>query len=179
MVKTAKDILIKAEIKPLLAYTFSDEINLLFYKKIDLPFNGKIGRILSLLSSYATSSLQFYLLSLGKAKIFPVFSAQAFKVKSDKKILEYFYWRCSASLRNFLKEYTLKVLGKKFLSLSKEEITKKLCEKGIILKKLPRWEKYGTIVCYRMDKRKNLTQKSVDFTSEKGRKWLKSYLKEK
>jgi hypothetical protein len=45
------------------------------------------------------------------------------------------------------------------------------------LKRLPRWEKYGTIVYYRMDKRKNLTQKSVDFTSEKGRKWLESYLK--
>jgi tRNA(His) 5'-end guanylyltransferase len=124
MVKTAKDILIKAEIKPLLAYTFSDEINLLFYKKIDLPFNGKIGRILSLLSSYATSSLQFYLLSLGKAKIFPVFSAQAFKVKSDKKILEYFYWRCSASLRNFLKEYTLKVLGKSSFSSLKRKLLK-------------------------------------------------------
>ena len=192
MVNTAKNLLTKTEFKISLAYTTSDEINLLFSDNF-IPYNGRIEKILSLLASYATSAFQFYLLKVSSKKEFLSFDAKIIKVNSFNDILEYFSWRTFASIRNFLNAYGKTILGEKnILRLKGKELVEKLIEKGFNVDSMPKWQKYGTTIYWKTVKkegfnpvtgkkvytyRRKLAKKIVDFTDEKGKGWFKSYFK--
>jgi len=160
MVKTAKSLFRKLEFKPLFSYTFSDEINLLFYKS---PSDRKLGYIIRLLPSYTSSLLQSYLSSLRSSENSLVdFLIQVFKTRFSEDVLEYFSCRCSSCLNNFIKKY---VSGFPY------------GQKGFNLRVFPKWEKYGTVIYRRIRKKERLLQKSINLADENGRKWLSRYLK--
>jgi len=55
MVRSTHDFFSKSGINPTLAYLFSDEINLVFVQ--DLPFNGRLEKIDSVIPSFIASAL--------------------------------------------------------------------------------------------------------------------------
>jgi len=192
MVETAKDLMVKTGLNISLAYTASDEISLLFLKDTHLPFRGRIEKILSILSSYASSSLQNHLRISFSYEGLLSFDARIVKIHTRQEIMEYFSWRCLESFRNFLNSYAQSLIGRKeTFGMKGEEIIKKLHIRGFNVHKAPQWEKYGTLIYWRRVekrgynpmtrkevtvKRRKIFASSIDLTSPHGRKDLENLL---
>ena len=154
MVESAKS-LFKNNLNPILAYVFSDEINVLF---LEAPFNGRIEKIDSIVASLLSSafSLELYLRrNIGKtisfdARVVPI---------PDKKILEYLAWRQLECWRNHINSYAFYTLVEK--GFSREDAAKMLKGlksaelhdlvfkgKGINLAKTPTWQRRGILLYF-------------------------------
>jgi len=192
MVEAAKDLMTETGLNISLAYTMSDEISLLFLKDTHLPFKGRVEKILSILSSYASSSLQNHLRDCFSYEGLLSFDARIIKIHTHREIMEYFIWRCLESFRNFLNSYAQSLIGRKeTFGMKGEEIVKELHLRGFNIHEAPPWQKYGTLIYWRQIekrgrnmmtgkevtvKRRRIYASSFDLTSPYGRKRLENLL---
>lgn len=138
----------KSGLSPSFAYTFSDEVNLLF---LDTTFDGRVEKLDSVIPSYLSSALTI-LLGLEE----PIsFDSRIIPISSDK-VSEYMVWRQREAWRNCISSYgyyTLRRegLGKKeatslLRSKKANDLHEMMFERGINLAKVPAWQRRGVVV---------------------------------
>jgi len=192
MVGVVRDLMKKTGLNVSLAHTASDEISLLFSGDTHLPFNGRIEKIISVISSYASSSLQNRLREVFSYRGIVSFDARIVKVHTRRDILDYFSWRCLESFRNFLNSYAQKLMGqRKAFGMKGKEVVEELRLRGFEIRRAPRWQRYGTLVYWRLVekrgfnpmtgeevtvKRRRIFTSSFDLLSPSGRKHLENML---
>lgn len=138
------------EFKPLIAYTQSDEISLIFKNDYYNPliFNARRDKLNSVLASYATSVFCRYYYDNVDTEIFPSFDSRSFNVPDLSEAVNYLIWReLDASKNSVLSAgyayFTRDQMFKKNLS----EIRGMLYEeKGIIWEDYPSSFKIGSYV---------------------------------
>jgi len=193
MVGTAGDLMTETGLNISLVHTASDEISLLFLRNAHLPFNGRIEKILSILPSYASSSLQARLRNIFSYQGLISFDARIVKVHTLREVLDYFSWRCLESFRNFLNSYAQSLIGwREAFGMKGEEIVKELRLRGFDIREAPQWEKYGTLIYWgQVEKRgynpmtgeevtarrRRIFKISIDPSSLRGRKRLEDLLR--
>ena len=193
MVGVGKDLMANIGFNISLAHTASDEISLLFLKDEHLPYNGRIEKILSIISSYASSSLQNHLREAFSYDGLISFDARIVKVYTQSEILEYFSWRCLESFRNFLNSYAQQIIGRKeTFRMKGEEMVKELHRRGFSIQEAPQWQKYGTMIYWGQIvkrgynpitgeevsvKRRKIFLSSIDPSSIHGRKELENIIR--
>ena len=187
MINTASDIMLETDFQAHLSYTSSDEINLLFTNNSPLPYSGRLEKILSLLSAYASSSFQYQMADLLKENALLSFETRIIKINNLNEILKYFVWRISVAYRSFQNVYVqhFKQLNEKF----KKERNKDLVIENLL--DVPKWQKYGTIL-YRKNfktftnkkttrrsiaNKQKLCRSTVNLLNYTGHKWLKKTIK--
>jgi tRNA(His) guanylyltransferase len=158
-------------LSPILAYTFSDEISLLF---LDAPFAGRVEKIDSVIAGFLSGALS---LSLGRAismdcRAIPVCKAE---------IVEYLVKRQDESWRNHVFSYgfymrieegqTAAHAMEQLRGMCEHEIHELAFCKGINLAKTPTWERRGVLV-YRKDGRVVEEWDLPLFNSEEGRRLI-------
>jgi len=192
MVNVVKELMKKTEFKASIAYTASDEINLFFPKKFSLPHNGRVEKLLSLSSAYATSSFQNHVRVILPYKEPLSFDSRIIKFNSDKDVLDYIQWRAIISFRNFLNAYCQIFIGKKeCLGMKGKQVVRQLYNRGINVNKTPAWERYGTLIYWKIVEktgynpitgeevrvqRKKVTHKTFDITNLNGRLLLQEFI---
>ncbi|WP_432644462.1 tRNA(His) guanylyltransferase Thg1 family protein [Methanobrevibacter sp.] len=143
------------EFSPIFVYAFSDEISMLFD---NVPFNGRIEKIDSVMASFASSS--FAINYNTKFKKPPAFDSRVIPI-SDDDILEYFKWRQDESWRNcvnshgicYLKsKYSNNVSNDKINGMNLSDIHELLFKNGINLNDIDTYKKRG-IAVYRKNKK--------------------------
>ena len=154
-IEVSKDLI--NEFNPKYVYTFSDEINILFE---ELPFNGRIEKINSVISSFISSSFMKHLLlnknqfDVDLTTIKPV-SFDCRIISTSQHIKDYFKWRQDEAWRNCLNGYAQYILNKTHTNkeiseilykLKKSEIHDLLYNHGINISKVPTWHKRGLCV---------------------------------
>lgn len=135
---------------PVMAYAFSDEINLLF---TDAPFTGRVEKIDSVVAGSLSGALS---LSFGCAlsmdcRIIPVCRSE---------IIDYLIERQDEAWRNHVFSYGFCMLTKEGLThyqamehlrgMKEHSIHELVFQKGVNLARTPLWERRG-ILCYRKD----------------------------
>ncbi|HOW14095.1 tRNA(His) guanylyltransferase Thg1 family protein [Methanosarcina sp.] len=148
MADTAELFIKKSGLSPLFAYTFSDEISFLF---TDLPFDGRVEKIDSVVASFLGSALTIKL----RLEAPIAFDSRLVALQKEE-ISEYFHWRQLEAWRNFVSSWGYYALrnegvGKdeaaRYLKGKKEwEIHEMLFERGINLAALPSWQRRGIII---------------------------------
>lgn len=148
MADTVELFIKKSGLSPLFAYTFSDEVSFLF---TDLPFDGRVEKIDSVVASFLGSALTIKL----RLDIPIAFDSRLVALQKEE-IPEYFHRRQLEAWRNFVAAwgyYTLRNEGvekdeaAKYLKGKKEwEIHEMLFERGINLATLPAWQRRGIII---------------------------------
>lgn len=136
-------------------YTFSDEISLLLE---NIPFDGRVEKINSVIASFAASSfVMHYDVEFKKP---PAFDSRIVPV-SDADILKYFRWRQDESWRNCVNSHGISHLKSKYSNAQANEIIKGmklnevhelLFENGINLNDVDTYKKRG-IGIYRKQKK--------------------------
>ncbi len=152
MVKVSKDLF--NDFAPRFIYTFSDEISILLD---NIPFNGRIEKINSVMASFAASSFTYNLdKQISKAV---AFDSRIIPITNDD-IPKYFKWRQDEAWRNCINAYgiyTLKskysdeVANKKIKGLKSSDIHELLFKEGINLNDVDNWQKRG-IAIYKQNK---------------------------
>ena len=150
MVGAAIGLFEDSGLAPDFAFTFSDEISLIF---LEAPFAGRIEKVDSLIAGFLSGALS---LALGRAvsvdcRVIPV-------CKSE--IVEYLAERQEETWRNHIFSYGFYMLVKdgltnsrameQLLGLREQEIHELVFSRGVNLAKTPAWERRGVLV-YRKD----------------------------
>ncbi|KAF5410003.1 MAG: hypothetical protein C5S47_07745 [Candidatus Methanogasteraceae archaeon] len=145
----AESLMKESGLHPMIAYTFSDEINLLFTDQV-LPFDGRVEKLVSVVSSYITGVVAR---SLEISQI--AFDGRAIPLHPSE-IADYLIWRQREAWRNCINGYgyyTLRSLG-----ISREDAASRmrgmrapdiheLCfRNGINLNSVPAWQRRGVLV---------------------------------
>ena len=143
------------EFSPLFVYTFSDEISLLLDK---IPFDGRIEKINSVISSFAASSFVIHYNTQFKKP--PAFDSRIIPV-NDEDILKYFKWRQDESWRNCVNSHGIAYLKSTHSNNEANDIIKGmklndihelLFANGINLNDIETYKKRG-IAVYRKNKK--------------------------
>lgn len=143
------------EFSPIFVYAFSDEISMLLD---NIPFNGRIEKIDSVIASFTSSS--FVINYDTKFKKPPAFDSRVIPI-SDHDILEYFKWRQDESWRNcvnshgifYLKsEYSNDVSNDKINGMKLSDVHELLFQNDINLNDVDTYKKRG-IAVYRKNKK--------------------------
>ena len=152
MVKVSKDLF--NEFAPAFIYTFSDEISVLLD---NIPFNGRIEKINSVVASFAASSFTY---NLNKEIAKPIaFDSRIIPI-NDYDIPKYFKWRQDEAWRNCVNAYGIHILKSKYgdktanekiKGLKSSDIHELLFNEGINLNDVDNWKKRG-IAIYKQDK---------------------------
>ena len=190
MVETARDLMIETGMNISLAHTASDEISLLFLRDAHLPFKGRIEKILSILASYTSSSLQNRLREIFSYRSPLSFDSRIVKVNTPCEILEYFRWRCLEAFRNFLNSYAQIFIGKsETFRVKGRGVVRKMHLRGFDICMAPSWQKFGTFIYWKQIekggynpitgrvvkvKRRRIFTSSIDPSSSEGKKFLKT-----
>lgn len=137
-------------LSPALAFTFSDEISLLF---LEAPFSGRVEKIDSLVAGFLSSALS---LAMGRAvsmdcRVIPL---------CESEVVEYLAERQDETWRNHVFSYGFYMLiedgltnaeaMEKLRKVREHEIHELVFQKGVNLAKTPAWERRGVMV-YRKD----------------------------
>jgi tRNA(His) 5'-end guanylyltransferase len=153
---------------PTLAYTFSDEISVLFAK--ELPFDGRIEKITSDGASYIASAFVLAVNEVFNNKAFvlkpkdnkpafiPSFDARVVPLHPDE-VAEYLVWRQAECYRNFVQGYgfytIMKNLGltntaaqRKMNDWTVADINEFCFGQGINLNNQPAWQRRGTLMFF-------------------------------
>lgn len=148
MADAAELFIKKSGLSPAFAYTFSDEVNLLF---LDAPFEGRVEKINSVIPGFISSALTINL----KVKEPLSFDSRIVPLQKDE-ILEYMHWRQLEAWKNCVASYGYYVLraegmdkgqASKFLKRKKErDIHELLFERRINLAELPSWQRRGILI---------------------------------
>eukprot|EP01121_Diplochlamys_sp_Union-15-3_P012488 TRINITY_DN3745_c0_g1_i1.p1 TRINITY_DN3745_c0_g1~~TRINITY_DN3745_c0_g1_i1.p1 ORF type:complete len:445 (+),score=77.41 TRINITY_DN3745_c0_g1_i1:50-1336(+) len=177
MVATAADLVKK--FNPSLAYTCSDEITLVFpietiennnTKYKELPFNGRVQKLSTLMASYASVCFYEHILDVldqeanTDLKTFvkknkPHFDGRAFNVPGNHELVNNILWRHRFDYRrNSISSLAFKYFNNKTLQgLNGKQMREKLLkEKNINWEDMPGWYKYGVFV------KRELYQKEVE-----------------
>ncbi len=143
------------EFSPLFVYTFSDEISLLLE---NIPFEGRIEKIDSVVASFAASS--FVINYDADFKKPPAFDSRIIPI-ADGDILKYFKWRQDESWRNCVNSHGISYLKTKYSNtqandkikgMKLNEIHELLFQNGINLNEVETYKKRG-IGIYRKNKK--------------------------
>ena len=143
------------EFSPLFVYTFSDEISLLLE---NIPFEGRIEKIDSVVASFAASS--FVINYDADFKKPPAFDSRIIPI-NDEDILKYFKWRQDESWRNCVNSHGISYLktiysntqaNDKIKGMKLNEIHELLFQNGINLNNVETYKKRG-IGIYRKNKK--------------------------
>ena len=149
MAGAAESLAHQSGLHPVIAYTFSDEINILLTDQV-LPFNGRIEKLVSVISSHITSVITMSL------DISPIaFDGRAIPLHPHQ-ITGYLIWRQSEAWRNCINSYghyTLRSTGlsgrdaaSRMLGMRSCDIHEMLFRHGINLDKVPAWHRRGVMV---------------------------------
>ena len=135
-------------LNPLLAFTFSDEINLFF---LEIPYNNRIEKIDSIIPSFFSSELTI-LLELKK----PVSFDSRVIPLGKEDIYRYLVWRQAETWRNHVSSYGYYTLLKAGLSENEAAVKLKnmkasaihelVFQYGINLAETPAWQRCGVLV---------------------------------
>ncbi len=137
------------------AYSFSDEISLLLN---NVPFEGRIEKINSVMASFAASSFVMHYDTEFKKP--PAFDSRIIPI-TDEDILGYFKWRQDESWRNCVNSYGISYLKSKYSNaeandkikgMNLSDIHEFLFENGINLNDVENYKKRG-IAVYRKNKK--------------------------
>lgn len=137
------------------AYTFSDEISLLLN---NVPFDGRIEKINSIMASFASSS--FVMHYNREFKKPPAFDSRIIPI-NDGDIFDYFKWRQDESWRNCVNSHGIAYLKSKYPNteandkingMKLSDIHEFLFENGINLNDVETYKKRG-IAVYRKNKK--------------------------
>lgn len=156
------------EFSPIFIYAFSDEISLLLD---NIPFNGRIEKIDSVMASFASSS--FVINYNAKFKKPPSFDSRVIPI-SDDDVLEYLKWRQDESWRNCVNShgifhlrsnYPENLSNNKIKGMNLSDIHELLFQNGINLNDIDTYKKRG-IGVYRKNK------KVVGFNKKENKKQI-------
>ncbi len=146
MASSASSLLEDSGISPVLAFTFSDEINLAF---LSAPFGGRIEKIDSLVAASLSASLS---LQLGRPVSMDCRTIPLCKAEIRKYLIE----RQNETWRNHVFSYGFYMLKDEGLDpaqamerlrgMREYEIHELVFQKGINLAKTPSWERRGIMI---------------------------------
>jgi len=178
MVRAAERLFLDSGIAPNLAFTFSDEINMVFHQA---PFAGRVEKLDSVIAGFLSASLS---LDLGRM----VCMDCRIIALCENEIIDYLVERQDETWRNHVFSYGFYMLMKEGLTafaamqrlrgMKESEIHELVFQKGINLAKTPVWEKRGVLV-YRKDERLVQDWEPKLFREEDGHKLLRSILLDK
>jgi len=148
MADTSELFIRTSGLSPTLAFTFSDEINLLFYK---MPFSRRVEKLNSVSASYISSAFTLKM---------PLNAPVAFDCRviplSPDDIPSYLVWRQAEAWRNHKNAYGYYCLRKagsnareahdKIRYMSSSEIHELVFMHGVNLAKTPAWQRRGILV---------------------------------
>lgn len=139
----------KSGIHPSLVYIFSDEINLLFVK--NLPFNGRLEKIDSVIPSFFSSALVLALNSLE-----PLSFDSRVAIIDTADIMDYLKWRQEECWRNLMSSYgyyllksdgmTSREAADTLKGLKSQQLHELAWDHGINLAQTPAWQRRGILV---------------------------------
>jgi tRNA(His) 5'-end guanylyltransferase len=148
MAKVVEFFFTHSGFNPQLAYIFSDEISLFFY---DVPFNGRIEKLDSVIASFLASALTLIL----QLDMPIAFDTRVIPV-CQEHVLEYLAWRQAEAWRNHINAYGYYTLRKEGVSekeaeerlrgMKGEEVHEMLFSRGINLNETPKWQRRGILV---------------------------------
>lgn len=135
---------------PKLAYTFSDEINLLFTHVI---FKGRIEKLDSVIASFLASALTI-VLDFEEAV---AFDARIIPVRSGEDVLDYLVQRQAEAWRNHINAYgyyglqesglSEKEAEKQLKGMKAAQVHELLFRKGVVnLNETPKWQRRGILI---------------------------------
>ncbi len=148
MVSAARSMIKDSGLAPEWAFTFSDEINLLFK---ELPFDGRVEKLDSVIPSYIASALTLAL----KPETPVAFDARIIPLHGDE-VVEYLKMRQSEAWRNHMQSYGFYTLvkegmgeheaSKKLHGMKFEDIHEMMWQRGVNLGETPGWQRKGVII---------------------------------
>lgn len=159
-IKISEDLI--KEFNPKYVYTFSDEFNILFE---EIPFNGRIEKINSVISSFISSSFMKHLylnkelFNIDFNDLKPV-SFDCRVISTPNHIKDYFKWRQDEAWRNCLNSYAQSILNRTHTNretseilykLKKQDIHELLFENGINIAHVPIWQKRGVCLYKKLE----------------------------
>jgi tRNA(His) guanylyltransferase len=178
MVRAAERLFHDSGLAPNLAFTFSDEISLIF---LQAPFAGRVEKVDSVIAGFLSASLS---LDLGRMVCM---DCRIIALCKDE-VIDYLVERQHETWRNHVFSYGFYILLKDGLTstaamerlrgIKESEIHEMVFQKGINLAKTPAWEKRGVLV-YRKDNRIVQDWELKLFREEDGHKLLRSILLER
>jgi tRNA(His) 5'-end guanylyltransferase len=146
MVKAASNLFLDSGLSPILAFTFSDEINMLF---LDAPFAGRVEKIDSVVAGFLSSALSLSLQQVVcmDCRVIPI---------CQSEIIDYLKERQDESWRNHVFSYGFYMLleegqtpiqaMERLRGMREHEIHELVFQKGINLAKTAAWERRGILV---------------------------------
>lgn len=176
MIEAAVSLFQESGLSPALAFTFSDEVSVLF---MEAPFSGRVEKIDSLIAGFLSASLS---LRLGRAvsmdcRVIPL---------CESEITQYLAERQDETWRNHVFSYGFYMLVDEGFSTTKamerlrgmreHEIHEIVFQKGTNLAKTPAWERRGVMV-YRRDGQVTQEWELPTFRSEEGQRLLEEIIK--
>ena len=171
MVSAVESLFLDFGPTPALAFTFSDEINLVF---LDAPFAGRVEKIDSLIAGFLSAALSLNLRRLVSMDCRTIPLCQA-------EICSYLAQRQDETWRNHVFSYGFYLLREEGLNgtqameklrgLSEAEIHELVFQKGINLAKTPVWERRGVMV-RRKNGRVAVDWEAALFSSKEGKALL-------
>ncbi|MCD4765980.1 MAG: tRNA 5'-guanylyltransferase [Methanosarcinales archaeon] len=149
MVESIELFFKKSGINPVLAFLFSDEISLLFMR--NLPFNGRLEKIDSVIPSFISSALALNLDSPD-----PMSFDSRVSVIDSKDIIEYLIWRQEECWRNLVSSYAYYLLrddgfsakqaAERLKGLKSDDLHELAWGYGVNLSETPAWQRRGILV---------------------------------
>ncbi len=148
MVSAARSLMKDSGLAPECAFTFSDEINILFR---ELPFDGRVEKLDSVVPSYIASALTLAL----RLESPVAFDARIIPLHSDE-VADYLKMRQAEAWRNHMQSYGFYTLIKegvnereasaKMHGMKFEDIHEMMWQRGINLGETPGWQRKGVLV---------------------------------
>jgi tRNA(His) guanylyltransferase len=158
-------------LSPVMAFIFSDEVNLVF---LEAPFSGRIEKIDSILASFLSGALSLALRRLVSmdCRIIPI---------CENEVAGYLAERQDETWRNHIFSYGFYMIvnsGKSnyeamelLRGLREHEIHELVFQRGVNLSKTPAWERRGVLV-YRKDGEVTQNWELPLFRTDEGMKFL-------
>ena len=146
MAKAASSLFLDSGLSPILAFTFSDEINMLF---LEAPFAGRVEKIDSVVAGFLSSVLSLSLQQVVcmDCRVIPI---------CQSEIIDYLIERQDESWRNHVFSYGFYMLREEgqtpiqameqLRGMREHEIHELVFQKGINLAKTATWERRGILV---------------------------------
>ncbi|MGB9676603.1 MAG: tRNA(His) guanylyltransferase Thg1 family protein, partial [Candidatus Bathyarchaeales archaeon] len=148
------EAIFKTGFDPALVYVASDELNILFLE--ESPFNRRVEKIDSVISSLASTAFVLFMEKLFEKKLIAAFDSRVIVVPSENRIIEYLALRQSDLWRNHNNAYAYWLLrkngykpseaSKKLKGLKTEELHEIAFKHGVNLAETPAWQRRGILI---------------------------------
>lgn len=148
MATAARALMETSGLGPQWVYTFSDELNI-FFK--DLPFDGRLEKLDSVVPSFISSALTVAL----KLETPLAFDARVIPLHYED-VAGYLQWRQAEAWRNHMQSYGFYTLvkegmaekqaSKKLHGMKFEDIHEMMWQRGVNLNETPAWQRKGVFI---------------------------------